>query len=109
VLPPFDDDSERFYLMATHRFSPAFELGTYYSVLFADAGDRAGHDTTKFPKSYFAWQRDAAATLRYDVNEHWLWKLEAHFVDGAADLFAPAGAVPDRYWGLFLFKTTVTF
>jgi hypothetical protein len=109
VLPTFDDDEERFYAMATHRLAPALEVGAYYSVLFADADDRGGHDQKKYPKPYFAWQRDASLTLRYDVSEHWLWKVEGHFIDGAADLFAPAGVIPKRYWGLFLFKTTVTF
>lgn len=109
LLPTTDDTSERFYGMATHRLSSAFELGAYYSVLFADADDRGGHDKTKFAKPYYAWQRDASATLRYDVNEHWLWKLEAHFIDGTADLFASQNPDPKRFWGLFLFKTTVTF
>lgn len=109
LLPTFNTKNERFYALASHRFDPEWELGAYYSVLYADANDRDGHDTTKFVKPYFAWQRDAAATLRFDVNEHWLWKLEAHFIDGTADLFASQNAHPERYWGLFLFKTTVTF
>jgi hypothetical protein len=62
----------------------------------------------KFPERWYAWQRDLAATVRYDVNERWLWKVEGHFIDGVADLL---GSTPDpkRYWGLFLLKTTVTF
>ena len=63
----------------------------------------------KFAKPFFAWQRDAAATLRYDVNEHWLWKLEAHVIDGTADLFSTDNPDPERFWALFLLKTTVTF
>jgi hypothetical protein len=109
LLPAFDEKNERFYALATHRFTPAWELGTYYSVLFADANDRSGTDKTKFPERSMAWQRDAAATLRFDVDEHWLWKLEAHFIDGTADLDPSQNPHPERYWGLFLFKTTVTF
>ena len=108
LLPEQDSKNERFYALATHRFTPEWELGGYYSVLFADADDRSG-DNSKFAKPYNAWQRDAAATLRFDVNEHWLWKVEAHFIDGTADLFASENPKPERYWGLFLFKTTVTF
>ena len=55
------------------------------------------------------FQRDLAATLRLDVNDHWLWKLEAHFMDGAASLPSEFNTHPDRYWGLFLIRTTVTF
>jgi len=108
LLPTQNTKNERFYALASHRFTPEWELGGYYSVLYADADDRSG-DNSKFAKPYLAWQRDAAATLRFDVNEHWLWKVEAHFIDGTADLFASENAKPERYWGLFLFKTTVTF
>jgi hypothetical protein len=51
----------------------------------------------------------AAATARYDVNDHWLWKLEAHFIDGAAAINRTLDAMPQRYWGLFLLRTTVTY
>jgi predicted porin len=104
LVPTFDEDKETFYAMATYRLSPQLELGGYYSILHADAGDRRGRDA-----SFRAFQRDLTATLRLDVNEYWLWKLEAHFIDGTADLVAEANPNPTRYWGLFLCRTTVTF
>ncbi len=106
VLPATEQDSEQFYGMVSYRLFPAFEAGAYYSVLHSDAGDRGGDDP-KYAESFHAFQRDLAVTLRYDVNEHWLWKLEGHLIDGTAEL--PASSMPDRYWGLFLFKTTATF
>ena len=109
LVPKSDADSERFYAMAARRLSPDLMAGAYYSVLFADAGDRGGHDTMRFAQPFYAWQRDAAATLRWDVNDHWLWKIEGHFIDGAADLDLAENPGPHRYWGLFLLKTTVTF
>jgi hypothetical protein len=108
VLPTFDEDSERFYAMATRRMSSSLELGGYYSVHHLDADDRGGHDM-KYAERFYAWQRDLAATVRYDVNDNWLWKLEGHFIDGTADLPAAANPKPDRYWGLVLLRTTVTF
>jgi hypothetical protein len=109
LLATFDEKNERFYALATHRLSRLVELGAYYSVLNADADDRGGHDMKKFAKPYYAWQRDAATTIRLDINEHWLWKVEAHFIDGTADLDPSRNPHPDRYWGLVLVKTTVTF
>jgi hypothetical protein len=50
-----------------------------------------------------------AASLRFDVNDHWLWKLEGHFIDGAAELDSTYNPNPKRYWGMFLLRTTVTF
>jgi hypothetical protein len=38
-----------------------------------------------------------------------LWKLEGHFIDGTTDLLQSRNPDPERYWGLFLFRTAVTF
>lgn len=109
LLPTFDRDNERFYVLAARRLSARFETGGYYSVYEVDANDRAGHDRTAFPIRSNAFQRDLAATLRFDVNPAWLWKVEAHFIDGTAELEPATNPTPERYWGLFLLKTTVTF
>jgi hypothetical protein len=109
VIPGFHEDAERFYGMVTRRLSPWLEVGAYYSVHHRDVDDRRGRDPMKWAKPWHAFQRDAAATVRFDINEHWLWKVEGHFIDGAGDI-AQAGGTPEkRYWGLFLFRTTVTF
>lgn len=108
MLLSLDEDQERFYAMVSRRFNPRLEAGAYYSVFNVDADDRRGHDKMKFPERWYAWQRDLAATVRFDVNERWIWKLEGHFIDGVADLFGSTPK-PERYWGLFLLKTTVTF
>lgn len=104
----FDDDKERFYGMVTRRLSSYFELGLYYSVSYQDIDNRRGSGAS-YAKPYMAWQKDLAGTLRLDVNEYWLWKLEAHFIDGVADLLPASNPDPTRYWGLFLLRTTVTF
>lgn len=109
LLPSSDAVSEHFYVLATHRLCRCAELGAYYSVFYANADDRHGNNKMAFPVSFQAWQRDAALTLRYDMNDRWLWKVEGHFIDGAADLDRGMNPNPTRYWGLFLFKTTVTF
>jgi hypothetical protein len=107
-LPATDEDAEKVYAMASYRLSRHFEIGGYYSVTHANADDRRGRGA-QFTKRYQAFQRDLTASLRIDVNAYWLWKLEAHFIDGAADLQATANPSPQRYWGLFLLRTTVTF
>jgi hypothetical protein len=109
VLPTTTTDSERFYAMATYHIFDWLAAGAYYAVLNADVRDRSGTDKMKFAQPFYAWKRDAAASLRFDVNDHWLWKLEAHFIDGAADLDMTLNPTPRRYWGMFLARTTVTF
>jgi hypothetical protein len=108
LIADVNEDSERFYAMGSYRFSPYLEAGAYYSVSHADADDRRG-EGAQYAKRFLAFQRDLAATLRLDINEYWLWKLEGHFVDGVSDLQSTRNPKPKRYWGLFLFKTTVTF
>jgi hypothetical protein len=108
LIPMLDEDSERFYLMITCRLSSLLELGTYFSVVHADVNDRRGRSDS-FETEAAAFQRDVAASVRLDVNEHWLWKLEGHFIDGFAELSASQNPSPKRRWGLFLLRTTVTF
>ncbi len=101
-------DSEAFYAMAAYRHDEHLELGAYGSVLHASTEDRLGRDLMAAPRHH-AFQRDYAAMVRYDVNEHWTWKAEAHVIDGTADLDFDQRPASERFWGLFLFKTTVTF
>ena len=115
LLPTTQSHAERYYGMATYRLSERFETGLYYSVFSPNVYDRGG-ETLKPPKAQFqGFQKDTALSLRFDANEHWLWKLEGHFIDGTAALYD--GGLPDptvnltphRYWGMFLVNTTVTF
>jgi hypothetical protein len=105
LLPTFERESEAFYLIATHRIAPALEVGAYYSVFNNDVDDMP----PMYVRPYDAFQRDLAATVRLDINDHWLWKLEGHFMDGAASLPIEFNINPERYWGVFLLRTTVTF
>ncbi len=113
--PLGDTKSERFYGLATYQLSDAIGAGLYYSVFYPKVSDRAGDAqaaSTPAKPRFLAWQRDAALSLRWDVNDHWLWKVEGHFIDGVASLFDPdngLNATPTRYWGMFLVNTTVTF
>ena len=105
LLPTFERLSESFYLMTTYRVAPSLEVGAYYSVFNNDIDDTP----PMYVRPYDAFQRDLAATVRFDVNDHWLWKLEGHFMDGTASLPIEFNTQPERYWGLFLLRTTVTF
>jgi hypothetical protein len=57
---------------------------------------------------------DTALTLRFDINEHWLVKLEGHYMHGTASLSAALneGRPPSQLepnWFLFIAKTTAYF
>jgi len=105
LLPDSTMWSERFYGMASYRVNSWLTPGGYYSALFPNVDERSGR------KNH---QHDFAATLRFDINPHWLVKLEGHFMRGTAGLSsqlndnAPLDTLT-RDWWVFLAKTTAYF
>jgi predicted porin len=105
IFPPHTVN-ERYYAMVSYRLASWFTPGVYYSVLYPNVKDRQGRD---------AYQHDVAATVRYELNAHWVLKLEGHIMRGTAALDneelndgKPASALaPD--WGVLLVKTTAYF
>jgi hypothetical protein len=105
VFPSTFTESERAYAMLNYRLGSWFSPGFYYSVLFRDVTARYGRS---------AQQHDVALTARFDINPHWLMKLEAHYLNGTAALSTalndnrPLGALAND-WALFVIKTTGHF
>ncbi len=103
VTPPIA--SERAYALLSYRASKWFQPGIYYSVLFPDASVHSDGEHV---------QHDFATTLRFDVNEHWLVKLEGHYMLGSAGLSSalndnlPLGSLRQA-WGVLMAKTTAYF
>jgi hypothetical protein len=91
--------------MAAYRTSSWLQLGAYYSYYRPNVEVSEGRSSA---------QHDAAGTLRFDINPHWLVKLEGHFMQGTAGLNAalngntPIDSLVER-WGVFLVKTTAYF
>ncbi len=55
-----------------------------------------------------------ALTLRFDIEEHWLLKLEGHYMNGTASLSTALNDGKNRAalaasWGAFVVKTTAYF
>jgi hypothetical protein len=98
--------SEHAYAMATYRATSFFQPGFYYSLFYPDVHNREGRANR---------QHDWAATLRFDIDTHWIVKLEGHYMAGTAGLMNPLAIDPtpinhlDRYWGVFVVKTTAYF
>lgn len=104
VFPRSDTTSERFYVSGFFGFTHWLNAGGYYAALFRDVDDRSGRAQ---------YQHDVAASVRFNFNEHWLLKLEAHYLRGTALLSPMLNAMPnaeaEENWGLFLAKTTAYF
>jgi hypothetical protein len=104
VFPESKTVSERAYALVTQRLQPWLTPGVYYSILFPDVDDREGRERQ---------QHDAALFARFDVNPHWIVKLEGHYLHGTAALSPTLNGRPreelEPDWGLFLLKTTAYF
>lgn len=96
--------SEGMYAMFSFQVNPWFTPGVYYAAAFPDVADRNGRD---------AYRHDIALTLRSDINEHWLVKLEGHYMHGTAGLSEALNDEPPsnltKDWGVLLAKTTAYF
>lgn len=104
VFPESEGESERAYGMFAWRLASWIQPGIYYSLYYPDTRKRAGRENH---------QHDVAATVRFDVNPHWLIKVEGHVLDGTADLDPALNGRPREQlaeqWGLLLLKTTAYF
>ncbi len=99
-------DSEGYYSGASYRFLEWFELGGYYSEYYDEKDDKDGDrfDENKFQ----AWQKDSCLSLRFDINENWIAKLEGHKMDGTAQVTTD-DVDKERDWSLYLVKFTYSF
>lgn len=100
-----ESTSERGYALAGYRWTPEFQTTLYYSLLYPDIDERSGREHH---------QHDAAASLRFDINPHWIFKLEGHWLRGTAALSpslnddTPRSALVNQWW-LLAAKTTVYY
>ncbi len=105
-------DTEGWYVLGSYRFCDWFELGSYYSVYHPDREDKDGNNReAEGLPDFLAWQKDWALSLRFDINEWWLVKFEAHVIDGAGLVFLSDNKLEDleENWQLYTIKTSVSF
>lgn len=106
IAPPSKSTGgyKSWYVSAARRFGK-FELGTYYTETW-----------NSYPSATIApsalQRKDYALAIRYDLNDHVLFKLEGHAIDGTRDMFNVPGVVNNKFkdsMSLFAAKTTLSF
>ncbi|MDY6824115.1 MAG: hypothetical protein SWH68_10040 [Thermodesulfobacteriota bacterium] len=98
IEPKSKDAPRGYYFMTTYRFSPLFELGTYYSYIDGDKDDANAPEL-----------KDFAISTRFDITMNWIFKMEAHFMDGLRKVDTTGHADPSNHWELYAAKLTYTF
>ncbi len=86
------------YCMAQYRLNPKVEIGAYANFYFGDIDN----DMKSF-------QRDYALSLRYDVLDNWLMKIEGHFIDGSGQVDQDKNTSPKRVWHMVVARTSYSF
>ncbi|GAB6094959.1 hypothetical protein JCM14469_12110 [Desulfatiferula olefinivorans] len=101
-------DTEGYYTSLAYRFNNLLEVGGYYSVYYADKDDKNG---SGFAVDHSAWLKDVCLSMRFDLLDNWVLKLEGHSMNGTAVMMN--GNNPDdrkkEDWMLFGAKATFSF
>jgi len=92
------------YVAASRRLGDKFQVGAYYG----DNQQRRNFSSSN-PADY---QHDTAISFRYDLNDHVLFKIEAHSFNGTYETFNTVRITnpnPKTNNTVFAVKTTVSF
>jgi hypothetical protein len=105
VLVPARVSHERYYGMASYRAQEWLHPGIAYAVTYPNMDVR---DNAK------DFAKDSALFCRWDLTANWTFKLEWHYMEGTAGLIpamndGKANNNMDRYWNMYLAKTTLFF
>jgi hypothetical protein len=101
-----------YYVSASYRFNDWFEAGAYYSKYYADSDDKGGDDgvaSGRYMYDFQGWLEDYALSLRFDINEYWVAKLEGHLMDGAAYCLSMDNDDYRKSWHYFAAKLSFSF
>jgi len=105
LFPTFTIVSQRGYFLAAYRLTSWLSVSTYYSLWYPSKEQRSGRQS---------YQGDLAGTFRFDINQYWLVKLEAHWMHGTAGLDSSLNDnIPlsklAQDWAFVAVKTTLYF
>lgn len=71
------------YVSFSQRFTDIIEAGIYYSIFYENMDDKEGEIFERMgEKDHNAWEKDACISLRFDLSENWIIKLEGHLING---------------------------
>jgi len=104
---------EGWYGLVDRSLGDRLAAQAVYSVYHENKDDHGGEAyVAQGLPGYFAWQKDLALAVRFDLHPRWLIKIEYHVLDGAAYLPLTArhgDGLPERHWQMFLARTTFHF
>lgn len=91
--------SEGYYLQASYRVLDNLEVGAYYSEYYFDKDFDDDEDWQQ-------WLKETCLSVRYDINDSWCAKVEAHKMAGG---FLSFYCDPDKHWQMYCAKLSYMF
>lgn len=81
--PESESTSQSFYYRAGYQVTDQIQIGGYYSVIYRDKDDKDGesYEANGQPAA-LAWNKQLTASVRFDLIDNLILKLEAHHFDG---------------------------
>ncbi len=98
------------YISVAYRFTDWLEAMVAYSEFYDNADDMEGKNKLE-GREWEGWQKDWTLSLRFDINENWLFKLEGHLVNGVAQVLSTYmyDTEDKEDWNMFAAKVTYSF
>ncbi len=93
------DSDASYYVSASYRFLDWLEMGVYYSFFENDKDGSGAANELK----------DTCLSARFDINDNWTAKIEAHKMDGLFGVEAEEDGTLDEDWYLYAAKMTFSF
>lgn len=100
------------YVSGAYRLNELFTMGLSYSEFYPNANDKDGNTQVAAGRNDFqGWQKTYTVSTKFDVNQNWMFKLEASYNDGFGTIqpFYNSPENIEPYWWLFAAKATVSF
>jgi len=103
-----------YYVSAAYRLNEWVEVGAYWSKYYDNSDDKNGKKGSSGPFArytydYQAWLEDYALSLRFDINEYWVAKIEGHLMNGAALCLDIDNDDYEEDWYMFAAKLSFSF
>jgi hypothetical protein len=106
-----DEIMQGWYVMVSYIFGDKLTVSALYDQFYGDKRYKDGESALKmgYP-AYFAWQKDIALGLRYDINFNWTIKLECHSIDGLAKSYIFTNLFDtEQKWNMIVIKSSFNF
>ena len=110
-IPSYTIDMEGWYGSLSWRIKDWLSVGASYGEYYPIGDDKDGDSFVDVGLGdYYAWQKDTTLSVRFDITNYWVIKLETHFMNGVAlcDRSENPGIL-DEHWNLYAIKTSLSF